>query len=87
MVCRLSLSTFLLIRMSVVDEVKGVPYIEAEVTLFSRNGEHRVVHLSGDAWYMPHLVVGDIEQRVTMLEGNMPVEEYLGVWFLSLIHI
>ena len=42
-------------------------------------------HLSHGRWpnngcYMPHIVIGDPQQREAMMGGNSLAEKYLGVW-------
>ena len=62
-----------------------VPAIEAEVTLLSPQEGGRSTPLQLDhpqAFYRPHIVVGDPHQREATFDSNgMGTEEYLGVQF------
>jgi translation elongation factor EF-Tu-like GTPase len=64
----------------------AMPVIETEVTLLSaeEGGRRWPLDLSHrDAFYRPHLVVGDPGQRHALVDANgVATEEYLGVQFV-----
>ena len=63
-----------------------IPVLEAEVTLLSveEGGRRWPLDLSHrDAFYRPHLVVGDPGQRRALVDASgVSTEEYLGVQFV-----
>jgi len=58
-------------------KMKALPQIETEVVFLStEEGGRKYCPNKG---YMPHLVVGPIDQRQPITDGNNVVENYLGV--------
>src|SRR2546425_10377698 len=68
-----------------MDQV-AIPMLETELTLLSaeEGGRRWPLDLSHrDAFYRPHLVVGDPGQRHALVDANgVSTEEYLGVQFV-----
>jgi hypothetical protein len=65
----------------------NLPIIECEITFLSEQEGGRKLFGNGmlfDYQYRPHLVVGDINQRKSILDENrFNIEEYLGVAFVN----
>jgi len=65
--------------------MRGTPEVEVEVTFLppEEGGRRQPPDLASAARYMPHLVVGDPNQRKAIVRsGNVIDEEYLGVVFM-----
>jgi len=67
---------------------KDIPIITCEIVLLPFEEGGRNKKLDGNAFkkksYMPHLVVGDINQRKPkMINGNQINEPYLGILFID----
>ena len=60
--------------------------LEADVTFISRSkGGRKSLPLSGteNYSYRPHIVLGDLEQRKAIMDGNVITEPYISVAFHS----
>jgi hypothetical protein len=65
--------------------LRTTPEIEVEITFLppEEGGRRQPPDLASPARYMPHLVVGDPNQRkANIRNGNVIDEEYLGVVFM-----
>jgi translation elongation factor EF-Tu-like GTPase len=66
---------------------RSAPTVKASVTFLTREEGGRSTPAIGSKTYMPHLVVGDPNQRVaiTASDGRTAAEDYLGVRFTGTV--